>query len=250
MNTGTPELRIDGAVATITLRRPEQANRLTADDLDRMGELIADVNARDEILVLQLRSTGKYFCSGYDIGSIGGDRKVNFAEIVDALEAARPVTIAVLHGGVYGGATDLALACDFRVGALGIDMFMPAARLGLHYYRSGLERYVTRLGLDNAKRLFLTAQKIDAAAMKNIGYLTQLVDAAHLDAEVASIATACAAMAPIPLLGMKRHLNRIARGTLDPAALEADVARAYQSADLREGQTAWSEKRPPRFSGK
>ena len=72
------------------------------------------------------------------------------------LEMARPVTVAALHGGVYGGATDLALACDFRVGAHGIDMFMPAARLGLHYYRSGLERYVSRLGLDNAKRLFLT----------------------------------------------------------------------------------------------
>ncbi len=162
MTDDIPDLQIDGAIATITLRRPEQANRLSADDLDRLGALIADVNARDDVLVLLLRGTGKYFCSGFDIGSIGGGGESSFAEIVDALEEARPVTIAVLHGGVYGGATDLALACDFRVGAHGIDMFMPAARLGLHYYQSGLERYVTRLGLDNAKRLFLTAQKIDA----------------------------------------------------------------------------------------
>jgi enoyl-CoA hydratase/carnithine racemase len=119
-----------------------------------------------------LRGTGKYFCSGYDIGSIGGDRRVDFAAVVDAVEEARPVCIAVLHGSVYGGATDLALACDFRIGAEGIDMFMPAARLGLHYYRSGLERYVARLGLDNAKRLFLTAEKLNARQMKEIGFLT------------------------------------------------------------------------------
>jgi enoyl-CoA hydratase len=205
-----PELTLDGAVATITLRRPSQANRLTIDDLERLAALIDDVNGQPGILVLQLRATGKHFCSGFDIGSIGGARKVDFASVVDALEMARPVTIAVLQGGVYGGATDLALSCDFRVGATGIDMFMPAARLGLHYYRSGLERYVSRLGLDNAKLLFLTARRIDAPTMRSIGYLTHLVEPAALDAEVAALTADLAAMAPIPLIGMKRNLNRIA----------------------------------------
>jgi enoyl-CoA hydratase len=250
MNASAPDLTLDGHVATITLRRPDQANRLGADDLVRIAELIDQVNARTEILVLQLRATGKYFCSGYDIASIGGGRKIEFASVVDALEAARPVTIAVLHGGVYGGATDLALSCDFRVGVAGIDMFMPAARLGLHYYQTGLERYVSRLGLDNAKRLFLTAQKIGAEEMLRIGYLTQLAAAGQLDAEVAALTDACAAMAPIPLTAMKQHLNRIARGTLDSAALQADIRRAYASDDLREGQAAWAEKRPPRFTGR
>ena len=250
MSTETPDLRIDGAIATLTLRRPAQANRLTAEDLDRLGALIADVNARDDVLVLQLRGAGKYFCSGYDIASLGGGRSIDFAEVVDALEMARPVTIAVLHGGVYGGATDLALACDFRVGTPGIDMFMPAARLGLHYYRSGLERYVSRLGLDNAKRLFLTAQKIDGVEMKQIGYLTHLIEADQLDAEIGKLSNACASMAPIPLLAMKHHLNRIARGTLDAQALQRDILRAEQSDDLREGQRAWAEKRPARFSGR
>jgi enoyl-CoA hydratase len=248
MNT-LPELTTEGAVATITLRRPNQANRLSADDLEQLAALINQINARPELLVLQLRSTGKYFCSGYDIGSIGASRKVDFASVVDALEMARPVTIAVLHGGVYGGATDLALACDFRVGAEGIDMFMPAARLGLHYYRSGMERYVSRLGLDNAKLLFLTSRKIAAAQMLRIGYLTQLVDSAGLDEEVAALARDCASMAPLALLGMKRHLNRIARGTLHVDEFNADALRAFQSADLREGQAAWTEKRAPRFTG-
>ena len=249
MNTGTPELTVDGAVATITLRRPDQANRLTPDDLAQLAALLAQVNAMPAVLVLLLRGTGKYFCSGYDIASIGGERPVDFAGMVDAVEQARPVTIAVLHGGVYGGATDLALACDFRVGSQGIDMFMPAARLGLHYYRSGMERYVSRLGLDNAKLLFLTAQKQNAQQMKSMGYLTHLVAPEVLETEVASLAQACAGMAPIALLGMKHHLNHIARGTLDVQALQTDMRRAYESSDLREGQAAWAQKRAPRFTG-
>lgn len=250
MNTGTPELTVDGAVATITLRRPDQANRLTPDDLAQLAMLLAQVNAMPGVLVLLLRGTGKYFCSGYDIASIGGERPVDFAGMVDTVEQARPVTIAVLHGGVYGGATDLALACDFRVGSQGIDMFMPAARLGLHYYQSGMERYVSRLGLDNAKLLFLTAQKQNAQQMKSMGYLTHLVAPADLEAEVGQLVQACAGMAPLALLGMKRHLNRMARGTLDVHALRADMRRAYESKDLREGQAAWAQKRAPRFSGK
>jgi len=69
------------------------------------------------------------------------------------------VTIAAINGGVYGGGTDLSLACDFRLGSTAANMFMPAAKLGLHFYPGGMVRYVTRLGLNQAKRLFLTAEK-------------------------------------------------------------------------------------------
>lgn len=250
MNAGSPELTVDGAIATITLRRPEQANRLTPDDLKTLSALLAEVDAMPQVLVLLLRGSGKYFCSGYDIGSIGGERPVNFADMVDQLEQARPVTVAVLHGGVYGGATDIALACDFRLGAQGIEMFMPAARLGLHFYQTGLERYVTRLGLDNAKRLFLTSEKHDARQMKETGFLTHLLAPEELEAEVTRLAQTCASMAPIAMLGMKRHLNRIARGTLDVQELHADMQRSMASDDLREGQAAWAQKRAPKFSGK
>lgn len=250
MSNGTPELSMTGAIATITLRRPEQANRLTPEDLDTLSRLIAEVNGREDVLVLQLRGAGKYFCSGYDIASIGGEPPTAFASLVDAVELARPVTIAVLHGGVYGGATDLALACDFRVGVPGIDMFMPAARLGLHFYQTGLERYVARLGLGNAMRVFLTGEKQDARKMKDSGYLTHLVETGELDEEVARLANACASMAPIALLGMKRHMNRIARGTLDAAELEKDIRRSMASDDLREGQAAWAQKRPATFTGR
>lgn len=245
----TPALTIDAHVATITLQRPAQANRLEPQDLETIAAHLATVNANPHILVLRIEATGKYFCSGFDINQIGQSRTVSFEKLVDALEQARPVSIALLQGGVYGGATDLALACDFRIGTPAVEMFMPAARLGLHYYPSGLARYVSRLGLDTAKRLFLTAEKIDAEEMRACGFLTQLVAPDALEATGDALAARLAAMAPLPLLGMKKHLNALARGALDAAALEADIARCMQSADIKEGQAAWSERRAPRFTG-
>jgi enoyl-CoA hydratase len=245
-----PELNIDGAVATITLRRPEQANRLLPEDLVAIGEHLDVVNRSAQVLVLRLESTGRYFCSGYDIASIGAARPVEFEALANALEDARPVTLALLQGGVYGGATDLALACDFRLGTPAVDMFMPAARLGLHFYLRGMQRYVSRLGVDTAKRLFLTAERIDGAEMKAIGFLTHLVAAEELAATGDRLTQTLAGMAPLALTGMKKHLNRIARGALDEQEFLDDAHRAAVSEDLQEGGAAWAEKRAPRFKGR
>lgn len=245
----TPTLTLDGPVATLTLQRPQHANRLEAEDLAALQVHLDAVDADPGVRVLLLRAQGRHFCSGFDIGRVGAEGVAAFERMVDRVEAARPVTIAVLQGGVFGGATDLALACDFRLGASTTELAMPAARLGLHFYRGGLERYVTRLGLDVAKRLFLTAELIDAGAMKAIGFLTELVPAAELDARAAALAATIAAGAPLAVLGMKKHLNAIARGRLDAQALAAEIARTLASADLQEGRAAFAEKRPPRFRG-
>ena len=245
-----PDLDFYGPVATVTLRRPDQANRLGPEDLDALLAHIAAVNARPEVLVLRLCATGRHFCSGYDITQVGAAGAAHFEVMVDALEQARPVTIAAIQGGVYGGATDMALACDFRIGVVGGDLFMPAARLGLHYYRGGLERYVARLGLNAAMRLFLTAERLDSAEMQAIGYLTEVVEAEALAARVDALTATLAGMAPLALLGMKKNLQRIARGTLDAAELQADITATVQSADLQAGRAAWAEKRAPKFTGR
>jgi len=247
-----PTLDLAHPVATLTLRRPENANRLEPDDLKAVIAHVATVNRDPSILALQIRGEGKYFCSGYDISSLAtqSGNPIGFEDMANAVEDARPVTIAVVHGGAYGGGTDLALACDFRIGTHAAEMFMPAARLGLHYYRGGLERYVTRLGLDTAKRLFLTAERLDAQAMHACGFLTDLLTADELEASVKQLTDTLAAMAPLALLGMKKHMNRIARGALDVDDLNADIARAAGSDDLREGAAAWAAKRPPKFTAR
>lgn len=247
-----PELAIDGHVAVITLRRPEVANRLEPEDLDLLRSYLETVNADSEIRVLRLEGQGRHFCSGFNIGRLGGaDVGARFEALANALEQARPLTIAVLHGGAYGGATDLALACDFRFGAAATEMSVPAARLGLLFYRGGMERYVTRLGLATAKRILLMADKFDAAGMLACGYLDRLEDSPEaLRALADQWSRELAGLAPLALLGMKKHLNRIARGTLDTAELARDIAATDASDDLREGALAWREKRAPRFSGR
>lgn len=248
--SGTPYLEFAGNIATITLRRPEVANRLAPEDLVQLRDHIDTVNKSD-VLVLQVRGSGRYFCSGFDIGRIDPTRNggSGFEETVDALEDCRPITIAAINGGVYGGATDLALACDFRMGVQGAEMFMPAARLGLHFYRRGLERFLSRLGLDMAKRLFLTAQTLKADEMLRCGFLTDLAATDEFETAVQKLSETIAGMAPLAIIGMKRHLNRMSRSALDVGELQADIIRAAMSEDLKEGGLAWQEKRRPLFTG-
>jgi enoyl-CoA hydratase/carnithine racemase len=126
-------------------------------------------------------------------------------------------------------------------------MFMPAARLGLHYYKSGIRRYVSRLGVDNAKKLFLTAQKIDAQEMLRIGYLTGIAPFEALDEEVDKLANILAGNAPVAMRGMKRAINEFARGELDEAAADQRARDSMRGAEIKEGIAAFAEKRPPRF---
>lgn len=251
MTGQAPSLVIADGVARITLRRPRQANRLAVEDLTTLRGFIDAVNADAGVRVLVLAGEGRHVCSGFDLGALGSvDAGARFGELADALEAARPITIARLHGGVYGGAADLALACDFRLGAPGVEMFVPAARIGLHFYAGGLQRFVNRLGLATAKQVLLAGRTLDAAALLACGYLDQLlVDVDTLDEALAALTAQLLTMAPLALLPMKQHLNAIAAGRLDPQRLAADIVRARDSADLAEGQAAWAGKRQANFKG-
>lgn len=132
-----PALEIDGPLARVTLRRPHVANRLELIDLQTLQAHLREVEATPSVRVLLLRAEGRHFCSGFNIDAVPGvDAGALFEALADAWEQARPVTVAALQGGVYGGATDLALACDFRLGVPQCEMFVPAARLGLHFYRA------------------------------------------------------------------------------------------------------------------
>ena len=251
----TPILTIEGGRATIRLNRPKHLNRLQPEDLEALKQLFDRIEADAAIRVLVLTGTGRVFSAGYDLNSVA-DRAASadeetagsaFEVMVNRLEDLGVPTICRLNGGVYGGSTDMALACDFRIGVDTAEMFMPAARLGLHYYKSGIRRYVSRLGTDNAKKLFLTAQKIDAAEMLRIGYLTAMVPVVDLDEEVDRLAAILAGNAPVAMRGMKRTINEISHGKLDEAAADARARDSMRGAEIKEGVKAFAEKRPPKF---
>jgi enoyl-CoA hydratase/carnithine racemase len=258
-----PIVTIAEGRATIRLNRPREHNRLEPGDLAVLRETFTRIDHDPSVRVLVLTGTGKSFSSGYHIGALlerKAEKPVSgqtpkeaddtFEMVVNRLEALRVPTIAALQGSVYGGATDLALACDFRIGVEGMRMLMPAARLGIIYYPSGIERYVNRLGVGAAKKLFMTAEPIDAEEMRRIGYLDEIVTAEELDARIDALAATLAANAPLALAGLKRAINETAAGRLDHKALAAARAGCSASDDHAEALKAWSEKRKPVFKGR
>lgn len=253
----TPILTIAEGKAVIRLNRPAEHNRLEPADLEALIEMYDRIAQDMTVRVLVITGTGKSFSSGFHIGALK-DRKEGkekdydpnaFEKMVDKLEDLRVPTIAALNGGVYGGSTDLALACDFRIGVEATRMFMPATRLGIVYYQSGLRRYVSRIGLDNTKRLFLTAEPVEAEALRAMGYLTEIVAADQLMTRVDALASQIAANAPLAVAATKKALNDVAASRLDPDEHEAARTLCAKSEDHQEGLRAWAEKRKPSFKG-
>jgi enoyl-CoA hydratase len=251
-----PVLSLERARATIRLNRPRQLNKIVPEDIAALLDALDAVERDDTIHVLVLTGTGRAFSGGYDLGDIAARQKqpapqsprTGFEELANRIEDFPLPTICRLNGGVYGGSTDLALACDFRIGVDTCEMLMPAARLGLHYYPGGIRRYVSRLGVGAAKKLFLTAQKIDAAEMLRIGYLDGVVPPDELDTSVDALAAILAGNAPTAIRGMKRAINEIARGYFDEDAARLRHQESTRGAEIKEGLAAFREKRKPDFT--
>ena len=230
-----PSLEICGGLARIELRRPRQHNRLEAADTAILAEHVAAVAADHTVQLLIITGQGeKTFSSGYNVSEIVKHLDNSFEKLLDAVEAIEVPTLCALNGSVYGGATDLALACDFRIGVSGSRMSMPAAKLGLCYYPGGLRRYFTRLGLTQAKKLFLTGMAIDAEEMKRIGFLTELVEPAELDATVKRYSDAILDCETGALRSMKRNLNQLADACFDAQRAGQEYLDSLSSTVLRE----------------
>ncbi|MHA3904810.1 enoyl-CoA hydratase/isomerase family protein [Castellaniella sp. WN] len=229
MQDREPSLEFRDDVAVLTLRRISQHNRIAPDDCAVIRGHLRQAAAREGLRALVLTGTGdKTFSSGYTLGAIRDQLDSRFEDMLDALERFPLPTLCALNGSVYGGATDLALCCDFRIGVTGSRFLMPASRIGLHYYPGGIRRYVTVLGLAVAKKLFLTAQAIHDEEMLRIGFLHEAVDRRDLAAAVDRYLEGIRGCEPTVLRTMKADLMRVAAGRYDEAAL-----RAHYEASLR-----------------
>jgi enoyl-CoA hydratase/carnithine racemase len=160
------------------------------------------------------------------------------------------VTVCALNGSVYGGATDLMLACDLCIGLAGIEFRMPATALGLHYYPGGLQRYVARMGLSGAKRAFLSARPFTAEMLLRMGCLEQIAQASDFEGAVDRLVDEVSSLAPLAVQSTKRSLNEIAAGQVDLESMRARESLTAGSQDFAEGRIAFQERRRPRFTGK
>lgn len=243
----------DQDVQTITLDKPKQHNVLNSDEMAELKNTIETLSQDRAIRVVILTGKGKSFCAGADLGSLD---KYNFGEnplenLTNAIEAIPCPTICKLNGGVYGGGTDLALACDFRIGMTAMKCFIPPAKLGIHYHPAGMARAVSRLGLGPAKRFFLALETMQGAALKEIGFLDYLVeDQDALEQKTAELSAQISALAPLSLAGMKATFNDIARNAFDETSVREAQMICLKSSDFVEGRTALAEKRPAKFTGR
>jgi enoyl-CoA hydratase/carnithine racemase len=231
VNGCAPTLEIVDATATITLRRPGQHNRIDPDDPAVLLRHIEAIRATPSVRLLVVTGEGdKTFCAGYTLGQIGTRLDRSLEDMLDAVESLEIPTLCALNGSAYGGGTDLALACDFRVGVRGCRLFMPAARFGLHYYPGGLRRFVTRLGCSTAKKIFLTGMTLESEELLRTGFLTDLVERGELQSRIALYQENIGRCDAQAVRSMKRHINAFAAGEWD----EASGRVAYEASLLSE----------------
>lgn len=248
---GPPILVVEGPVARITLRRPEQHNAIEAADVERMRDHLARIAGDPGVRVLVLTGRGATFCSGASLRQIesGEMSGAIFETLTNGLAAVRVPAICALNGSAHGGGTELALCCDLRIGVEGAGFSVPAARLGLCYPPGGLRRWVEALGPGVATRLFLAAEELSAEEMARVGFLHHLVPADELAPATETLASRVASLAPLAVQAMKQMLRAIARGELDEAEAKRLVDACAASQDLREGLAARRERRVPEFRG-
>ena len=250
--TETVKLTRSGAVARIVLDNPGRHNSLGADELNQLRSHLQTVADDEGVRTLIVTGTGEStFCAGASLnqlgaGHISGDL---FQETTDALASVRMPTICALNGSVYGGGVELALACDFRVGVQGSVMRVPAARIGLCYPISGINRFVECLGVATAKRILLAAEEFNAEGMLGIGFLDELVEGATLETRCFALAESIAGLAPLAVQAMKKVIAQAAARSVDVEEAQALARRCATSDDLQEGFAAQREKRAPRFVG-
>lgn len=242
------QVAITGARATITLNRPERHNSLSQGDMVGLTETLQTLEKDPDLRVVVLTGAGeKSFCSGAFLNELE-DRKFKgnpFEDLTDTLENFRLPTICAFNGSVYGGGAEISLCCDFRIGVEGMRMFVPPAKLGIHYPEKGLRRFVSRVGLGPAKRILLTVETFDDAALSAIGFLDYLVPRAELAARTDALVADITGLAPLSVQTMKQSLNEIAREQVDSEKIKQRIALCWNSDDQREAVAARAEKRSP-----
>ncbi len=261
--TDTIRLEIEGAIATITLNRPERMNAFTWEMIDAWADALEECRRNDAVSVVIVTGAGKAFCSGGDIADMKRrgtqtplerkrDLQAHVHRIPFALEALDKPVITAINGAATGAGMDLALMTDLRIAG-------ESARLGETYVKVGLVPgaggawLLPRLvGVAKALELFWTGELIDANEALRIGLVNRVVPDAELMTTTRTLAEKIAAAPPLSVRYIKRAVYQGLESDLRTALdlISSHYAVVTASDDHREAVAAFLEKRKPKFTGK
>ncbi|MGB3474785.1 MAG: enoyl-CoA hydratase-related protein [Mycobacterium sp.] len=242
-------------VRTLTLNRPARKNAINPELWRALRDALRDAADDPDLRALVITGAGGAFCSGADIGTPDEVHPVEklrrLSDVALALHELTIPTIAKVTGVAVGAGWNLALGCDLVVATPESTFCQIFSKRGLSIDLAGSWLLPKLVGLQQAKRLALLAETIDAGEAQALNLVTWVVGAGEIDAFVDELADRLAAGPPRALAQTKALLNQGADATL-PEAL-ANEARAqivnFAGTDAAEAYAAFAEKRPPRFTG-
>lgn len=250
----------DGAVAVLTINRPQVLNALNTQTMDELRRAVLDVKHDDTVRVLIVTGGGeKSFVAGADINELavqtptqGKEHALRGQHVFDLIENLGKPVIAAINGFALGGGCELALACTLRIAADTARLGQPEINLGIIPGYAGSQRLSRLVGKGVALDLLLTGRHVKADEALQIGLVNRVVPASELMNETRKLAGELASKAPIAMRYIIEAVNRGLEISFDKGAfLEATLFGLVASTeDMREGTKAFLDKRKPLFKGK
>lgn len=259
MSYETLILQQDGALATVTLNRPEVRNAFNETMIVELGQVFTHLASQPDVRAIVLAANGPAFCAGGDLNWMKKMAHYNDAENhADALHLAKMLraiytcpqpVVARVHGDCYAGGMGLVSACDMIVAAPGAYFCLSEVKLGL--IPATISPYVIKaMGEQAARRYFLTAERFTAQEAHRFGMVHELAEVDAMDASVAAITKALLGNSPNAVRQAKVLVREIAGREVDDALLDDTAQRIAQiraSSEGREGVTSFLEKRKPNW---
>ncbi len=256
-------LRVEraGAVATVTIERPEVKNALDPETIRELGAVLTALEDDDELLAVVLTGAGdEVFVAGGDLkalqkveGAEAGRRMARLTQRVFArLEALEVPVIAAINGTTLGGGTELAAACDIRIAAETASFGFKQIHLGIMPAWGLTSRLPRMVGRSRALELLLTGRTLTAREAEAIGFVDHVVPAGQAKTAAHELAQAIASNPPLSVRLIKQAVQEAREAPSEAAgALEAALfGLAWGSADHDEAVRAFFGKRAPRWRGK